>query len=70
LFGWLYVRWGYNLWPAVFLRAGLNGVWTFIALGENALGGEFGNIVRFGTAPLAIVVTLPMTARTNAQDRA
>jgi membrane protease YdiL (CAAX protease family) len=24
LFGWLYVRWGFNLWPAFFVHAGLN----------------------------------------------
>lgn len=61
LFGWLYVRWGYNIWPPVFLHAGLNGLWTFFALGENALGGEFGNAVRLGTVALAVLVTLVMS---------
>jgi uncharacterized protein len=65
LFGWLYVRWGFNIWPPVFLHVGLNGLWTFFSLGDNALGGEFGNIVRFGTVALAILVTLLMTQRTQ-----
>jgi hypothetical protein len=63
LFGWLYARWDYNIWPPVFLHSGLNGLWTFFALGDTAVGGEFGNAVRFGTAALTIVVTLAMTRR-------
>jgi uncharacterized protein len=65
LFGWLYVRWGFNIWPPVFLHAGLNGLWVFFALGDTALGGEFGNIVRFGTVALAILLTLAMTRATH-----
>lgn len=58
LFGWLFARWNFNLWPSVFLHAGLNGLWLLFALGENAIGGWFGNGVRFGTVALAILVTL------------
>lgn len=69
LFGWLYVRWGYNIWPPVFLHAGLNGLWKFFALGDNAVGGEFGNLVRFGTAALAIIVTMLTTPRDDGKGR-
>lgn len=60
LFGWLYARWGFNIWPPILELARLNGVWTFFALGKNALGGEIGNIVRFGTVALTLHVTLAM----------
>lgn len=58
LFGWLYVRWGFNLWPAVFMHVGLNGLWLLFDLGENAIGGWFGNALRLTIVVLAIAVTL------------
>jgi hypothetical protein len=67
LFGWLFVRWGFDLWPPVFLHAGLNGLWLMFDLGENAIGGWLGNVLRFGTIALAILVTLWLTRRPGAQ---
>ena len=67
LFGWLYARWGFNLWPPVFLHAGLNGIWLLFDLGENAIGGWLGNGLRFGTVALAIAVTLWFTAKPKAE---
>ena len=58
LFGWLFVRWGFNLWPAIFVHAGLNALWTVFDLGENALGGWTGNGLRFGVIAGAILLTL------------
>ena len=57
-FGWLYVRWGFNLWPPVMLHVGLNGLWLLFDLGVNAIGGWFGNALRFGVIALAVGVTL------------
>jgi membrane protease YdiL (CAAX protease family) len=58
LFGWLFVRWGYNLWPAIFLHAGLNTLWMAFDLGENAVGGWFGNAIRFSIVAGAVILTL------------
>lgn len=54
LFGWLLVRWGYNLWPPIFLHVGLNTLWTVFDLGDNALGGWLGNAMRLGVISIAI----------------
>jgi uncharacterized protein len=54
LFGWLYVRWGFNLWPAMLLHVGLNTLWVVFDLGENALGGALGNAMRIGVVIVAI----------------
>lgn len=61
LFGWLYARWDFNLWPSIFLHAGLNGLWLVFDLGENAIGGWFGNGLRLAVVALAIAITVAMT---------
>lgn len=63
LFGWLFVRWGFNLWPPILLHVGLNGLWTAFALGDNAIGDLFANGVRFGTVILAIALTLVLAPK-------
>jgi uncharacterized protein len=72
LFGWLYVRWGFNLWPAIFLHIGLNGLWTVFDLGDNALGGWLGNVMRIGVIIIAIVATFwlapPALKKDDAQE--
>lgn len=65
LFGWLFVRWGFNLWPPILLHIGLNGLWTVFDLGENAIGDVFANSVRFGTVILAIGLTFVLTPKTG-----
>jgi uncharacterized protein len=57
LFGWLFVRWQFNLWPAIFLHFGLNTVWLGFELGETALGGWFGNILRLAVIAIAVGAT-------------
>jgi uncharacterized protein len=57
LFGWLFVRWDFNLWPAIFLHIGLNTVWLVFELGDTALGGWFGNILRVGVIAIAVGTT-------------
>ena len=63
LFGWLFVRWGFNLWPPILLHVGLNSLWIVFALGETALGGWLGNGLRLAVVIGAIVLTLVMTRR-------
>lgn len=57
LFGWLYVRWRFNLWPAILLHVGLNSLWLIFDFGENALGGWLGNILRLTVIAIAVGTT-------------
>ncbi len=57
LFGWLYVRWGFNLWPAIIAHMGLNLIWVAFALGESAIGGWFGNVLRLSLVTMIVVTT-------------
>jgi hypothetical protein len=63
LLGWIFVRWGFNLWPAIFAHVGLNALWGFFDLGENAIGGWTGNALRLGVIAAAIGLTLLMAPR-------
>jgi len=63
LFGWLYIRWDFNLWPAIFIHVGLNTIWTTFAFGETAIGGWAGNGIRLGVVIGAIALTLWMTKK-------
>lgn len=62
-FGWLFVRWGYALWPPILLHIGMNCLWTAFALGEDAVGGVLGNGLRLVTVALAIGLTLRLAPR-------
>lgn len=66
LFGWLFVRWGFNLWPPILLHVGMNSLWIVFALGETALGGWLGNGLRLAVVAGAIILTLVMTRRREA----
>ena len=68
LFGWLFVRWNFNLWPPLLLHVGLNGLWTAFALGENAIGDIFANGVRFGTVVLAVGLTFVLAPKPSRED--
>ena len=57
LFGWMYVRWRFNIWPAVVAHVGLNLIWEVFSLGESALGGWYGNAVRLSLVALIIAST-------------
>lgn len=67
LFGWLFVRWGFNLWPPMLLHMGLNLLWTIFALGETALGGWLGNALRIGVVAGAIALTFLMAPKPTPQ---
>ena len=57
-FGWVYWKWAFNLWPAIFLHIGLNSAWSVFALGDNALGGQAGNVARAAVIAGSIALTL------------
>lgn len=57
-FGWLYQRFDGNLWPAVVMHVGMNGVWNLFDLGDNAIGGALGNALRAASLLGAIAFTL------------
>lgn len=63
LFGWLFVRWGYALWPPVLAHVGMNALWTAFALGDNAVGGLLGNGLRAATVILIVALTLWLAPR-------
>lgn len=65
LFGWLFVRWGFNLWPPILLHVGLNSLWIVFALGETALGGWLGNGLRLAIVAGAVVLSLAMARRSG-----
>ncbi len=58
LFGWLWVRWDGNLWPPVLLHAGMNSLWMVYGLGDNAIGGLWGNALRAVIVAAAIGLTV------------
>lgn len=62
-FGWLFVRWDFNLWPAIFMHVGMNGLFTAFVLGDNAIGGWLLNVVRGGLIVGAVLLTLRMAPR-------
>lgn len=70
LFGWLYARWQYNLWPPILLHIGLNGLWTLFDLGENAIGGWFGNALRLTIVMAAVVLSFRMAPSYDRPDSA
>jgi uncharacterized protein len=57
LFGWLFVRWNYNLWPPIFMHVGLNSLWLVFDLGQNAIGGWLGNTMRLAVVLAGIACT-------------
>lgn len=63
LFGWLFWRWRWNLWPAVLLHIGLNMIWMVFALGETAVGGWLGNGLRAAVVLGAVALTLRMVPK-------
>lgn len=68
LFGWLYVRWNFNLWPSVTMHVGLNGIWLLFDLGNNAIGGWFGNALRLAVVIGAIGLTLWLSPKPAGQQ--
>ena len=62
-FGWLFWRWNWNLWPAIFLHAGLNLLWMLFALGDTAVGGWLGNGLRLAVVAGAVLLTLRMVPK-------
>jgi membrane protease YdiL (CAAX protease family) len=57
-FSWLYVRFGGNLWPAIVMHVGMNAAWSIYDLGDNAIGGLLGNVLRAASVLGAVAITL------------
>lgn len=70
LFGWLFIRWNFNLWPPVLLHVGLNLLWQVFNLGDNALGGWVGNLERTVAVILAIGATAWLAPRPSGAGQA
>lgn len=62
-FGWLFIRWNFNLWPPVLLHVGLNLLWQVFNLGDNAIGGWVGNAERIVAVMTAIAATFWLAPR-------
>lgn len=58
LFGWLLIRWQFNLWVPIALHMFMNLWWDVFAVDETALGGTVANVARLLTVGLAIVLTI------------
>jgi membrane protease YdiL (CAAX protease family) len=57
-FGWLYVRWEYNLWVPVAVHALMNSWWTIFSVSQTALGAPEADYARLLTIALTVVLTL------------
>jgi uncharacterized protein len=69
LFGWLFVRWNFNLWPPLLLHIGLNAQWTLFALGDSAIGSQVGNVLRLVVVVLAILATVWLAPKSTQSSR-
>jgi len=60
-FGWLYLRWGRNVWVPTSLHAAMNLSWALFTVSNNALGGWFPLALQTSTIVVAVLVTLKLT---------
>jgi membrane protease YdiL (CAAX protease family) len=59
-FGWIYIRWNYNLWVPVFLHTLMNLSWHIFVVGD---GTAAGGIASYVARALVIVVSVWLTLR-------
>ena len=57
-FGWLYLRFGRNLWPAIVMHVGINLLWNMFDFGANAVGDVLGNVLRAASVLGAIAFAI------------
>ncbi|MEO9634218.1 MAG: CPBP family intramembrane glutamic endopeptidase [Parasphingorhabdus sp.] len=65
LFGWLFVRWGYNLAPPLLLHVAMNSLFVLFDLGDNAIGSWLLNGLRIAIVAIAIGATLKFAPTRN-----
>ncbi|WP_439882657.1 lysostaphin resistance A-like protein [Pontibacter sp. MBLB2868] len=58
---WLYVKWGNNLYLAIFLHLLMNFSWMLFSVSDDALGGLAANMARLATFIVSVGVTLYFT---------
>lgn len=56
-FGWLYVKWGYNLYIPIFLHMLMNFSWITFEVSPGAAGNTVVNVARLLTILLSIILT-------------
>ena len=62
-FGWLYVKWGYNLYIPVFLHLLMNLSWIVFEVSPGAAGNTLANVARLLTIIVSVVITLYYTGQ-------
>lgn len=58
LFAWVYSEWNFNIWTAIFLHFFMNLYWSIFVVDNNAAGNTLGNIFRFASIFLVILLTI------------
>lgn len=75
-FGWIYIRWNYNLWVPVFLHTLMNMSWAIFEVGDGtAAGGIISYVARVLVIVVSVIITLrytqkmrPLQARTDIEQ--
>lgn len=62
-FGWMFVEWRFNLWPALLLHIGLNSLWVIFAMSESPADGFMGSALRVAILIAAFAMTDKMTTK-------
>jgi membrane protease YdiL (CAAX protease family) len=64
-FGWLYVKWGYNLYIPIFLHMLMNFSWVLFEVSPGAAGNTVANAARLLTILASIILTFYFTKQTK-----
>lgn len=62
-FGWMFVEWRFNLWPALLLHIGLSSLWVIFAMSESKADGFMGDALRVAILIAAFAMTDKMTTK-------
>lgn len=64
-FGWLYVKWGFNLYIPIFLHLLMNLSWVLFEVSPGAAGNWIANVARLITILASVVITFHYTRQTR-----
>jgi membrane protease YdiL (CAAX protease family) len=64
-FGWLYVKWGYNLYIPIFLHMLMNFSWLLFEVSPGAAGNTVANVARLLTILASIMITFYFTKQSS-----
>ncbi|MGH1519003.1 CPBP family intramembrane glutamic endopeptidase [Chryseobacterium sp. JK1] len=65
LFAWVYTEWNFTIWVSIFLHFFMNLYWNIFDISDNAAGNTLGNIFRFSSVILIILMTIYYKKRKN-----